>query len=596
MSNLPNPHGTGPGQIGNGAAISTGDAPNSVGGKLMTHTEPLTGAAINRAAWAVSENTQHIWSRMKADDHPLAVLYNNDYTADITAGDDGAKLVGTVFCGDGGTVNPTDVVKVYDDHGLPLIIDGVAVIVTAVKDSPGGSSVFGQGFFVNPWVDFNTTILKGKQYTLVYGVQVDLDELPVDSLVHFQPMFSADYLTKIYSSVAAGQQATFSDEVFAVRRPDAGTQRVINSLAWSTALASFPSDTSFDGYELVSNGQVVVLLDKSEMKAAVFDVSSGILLGTYSTFYGEGSGVESVTALAVGDDYFAVGVVPVGGSSTYGVEIVRISDLSYVRTLDCGQTVDGTAHVVGLKMVGKWVYAIYRDDTPGTDYVFEWDLNNSAIYTSTSLSSPFGGVVQALDVRDGVVVVAGVYDDSSTYTVAVSAIVRASVYDPSTPLAVKLYTHSIVPDTNYNATIRKICIINSSEFFVLYAASTTTSRQTLKIKVGQGATISSTAAPWAGEDLVVTSQAIYSIALSSFYIEKVPLGGFGATTREKISDSTVGAVIAVDQDHLYMLMSSDSTLRAYTLSEPVSIFRKTIGGDIYRPYPTNLGAHPANLI
>ena len=56
------PHGTGAGQIGNQALIDVADTPSSTNGRFYGFGEDGTSAIANRAAYALSENTDRVYA------------------------------------------------------------------------------------------------------------------------------------------------------------------------------------------------------------------------------------------------------------------------------------------------------------------------------------------------------------------------------------------------------------------------------------------------------------------------------------------------------------------------------------------------------
>lgn len=266
MTTLPYPHGTGPGEIGEGANISTTPIPGTTGGMMLEPNAELTSAKLNRGPYAVNANVDHIWSRMKADTHPLARKATVSRTS---AGDSGYQFSGQVYCGNPSTSSPEQIFQVFESTGTgPLIVNGQLVKVTAVRDGPGGLSVLGTGFQNNPWVDFNVSIPAGVDYIVLYGARDDLDELDVEAMYDI-PRANQIGL-KIFGDVADGLANTSEGEIFAVINDYQPFQEL-----WRV---DYP-DIDLISYHLASNGRYLVLADDHDVY--IVDLTNGQQVGHY---------------------------------------------------------------------------------------------------------------------------------------------------------------------------------------------------------------------------------------------------------------------------------------------------------------------------
>ena len=203
---LPFPHGTGSGQIANGAVYTDADTPGSTGGRFVGFGEAGTSSIANRAAWALSRNIDTIFTSVLSV--PVSASKEKFFT---TASGNGnrVQITDTVFCGDNGTGYPGGAVpsvmgmrmlfSVLNPITGDTLLDtsGNEVRVYTVNESTDSTVKYNQGFITNPWVHFCTVntagtvvnnsyiIPDGTSVRLVYGAQTYLKDMPTDHVDAF---------------------------------------------------------------------------------------------------------------------------------------------------------------------------------------------------------------------------------------------------------------------------------------------------------------------------------------------------------------------------------------------------------------------------
>jgi hypothetical protein len=215
IAQLPFPHGTASGQIGNNAQISLSDTPGSSGGRFVGFGEPGTSGIANRASWALSLNVDTIFTGILSV--PIAVNAALRFTS---TGQDRVQIAiaDPVFCGDAtypGAATPADpegmqaLFSVMDAQYNALTdTSGNEVRVHAVYDSADSTEVYQQGFVPNPWARFCTvdpltgaivnpayTIPNATAVRLIYGVRTNLKDMPFthpDAFTRFRSLTGED--------------------------------------------------------------------------------------------------------------------------------------------------------------------------------------------------------------------------------------------------------------------------------------------------------------------------------------------------------------------------------------------------------------------
>ena len=207
---LPHPHGNSIGQIGYGSVYDDNDLLDEfgnplVGGRFVGFAEVGVSAAANRAHWALSANTDYVYSKLQTS---IAIPKAAQFTS---SGQSKYRLSGTIFTGD--STYPS---SVYEGSSLLFGLldefyneltdsDGNEIRVKAIKDSSEGADVYKGGFISNPWVYFcavnpvtgsvvtvTYVIPASTKVKIIYGIQGDLENLPTDALTRYKINSSAE--------------------------------------------------------------------------------------------------------------------------------------------------------------------------------------------------------------------------------------------------------------------------------------------------------------------------------------------------------------------------------------------------------------------
>jgi hypothetical protein len=199
---LPFPHGTGSGQIANGAQYSVTDTPGSTGGRFVGFGEPGSSAIANRAAWALSMNIDYVYTTILSADK--AVNRGVKFTS---ANQDTYQILDSVFCGNNTypgayPTNPEGMRALFGVHDALFnpLTDGAGneVQVASVYDATRDHSVYMQGFVTNPVLYFctvnpSTGVVVNPDYTIpvstvvniIYAAHSTLATLPIDAFTRY---------------------------------------------------------------------------------------------------------------------------------------------------------------------------------------------------------------------------------------------------------------------------------------------------------------------------------------------------------------------------------------------------------------------------
>jgi len=217
---LPHPHGSASGQIAHNSAYDVGVTPASTGGKFVGFGEQGTSAIANRAAWALSENIDYLYSNVVAKDLSFKKMVSFTSVSQATY-----QIIDSVFCGDGTSVYPGASGN-SDPDGMFLLFSvvdgnyneladslGNEVRVKVVRNSANVTDVYKTGFITNPIVTFHTVdpttnvevtnpyiIPVSTAVKIVYGQRGQLETIATDAFTR--------YAINNYSEAEAGPGPT----------------------------------------------------------------------------------------------------------------------------------------------------------------------------------------------------------------------------------------------------------------------------------------------------------------------------------------------------------------------------------------------------
>lgn len=177
---------------GTGAGAANMDARKSSGPNQYTEMvafgEDATSSDMNRGYRALSENTDTIDDILRGaiprlvdtphEDTAVGTVVNIDITDDVFVSDNGDT-----------TRPPGELAIVTDDSDRQLEVGGSPVVVTAVQQTGGGSSVIGteaDGFYTDPRVVVSPGIPNGTTFRVHYGERSTLARrVEIDKLSFF---------------------------------------------------------------------------------------------------------------------------------------------------------------------------------------------------------------------------------------------------------------------------------------------------------------------------------------------------------------------------------------------------------------------------
>lgn len=576
MSNLPYPHGTGPGQIGEGTDIDTGVVSGTTAGKGFEHGGQLVSAMLNRFPYAVNENVNHIWSRMKETDHPLAV---HSYQQQTSGGEDHQTISGEVWCGNANTVSLGIIFRVTDLSGADIVdtISGDKIEVTGVYDIYGGMSYYRGGFQTDPVVVFNHAITSGTSYLIHYGAKGDLDELKTEALLGLIGFTSSNAAILSYSSMDDAISSAQEGEVFTLNIYPTQDE-VTQSINW-TVSTTFTSDFDDGGVRIKTNGREIVGYDRASDTVYCWNCSDGSLKWNVAPSSG-----NNMSAVAIdGNHVYAA----VQNSSTTAIYIMSLTDGSTIGTMSVPQAVDSTNLV--FDMVSDWtnLYVAQWDDADTYTIVSRIVIGSGNSYTE-SADSKSGVKLLSLDTNGYILVAAGTDKGSSYDQYLELAMFRAK------DLATHWY-HEINNDVSSYVDMAWVRLLKDGSIVASYGG-TSSSGRVVGAAVGDYSLYATQTWEMNGSWGPVSVN-----NLGIWYVD-----WYGGTPRLTAKEPSYGStwlvdaitseadeiqpVIDVDEAYLYALVGKTTpyNLRKYRLPVWGGMFRKKVSASKIKPTPVQL--------